>query len=305
VREPELYQTAFGDPEQGLLPRDSLIVPLDCQGRLQGFAVLQKPAGVGRLNFEDHDILKTAGKQVAVAIAQALALERLAETRQFEAINKMTTFLMHDLKNVIAQQQLVVSNAGRFRHRPEFFDDAIATIRSGVERMRRVLDQLQVPPTVELRGSRSEGSRVLMEVRSHCADRQPVPQIEFPQSAVWVGMDRDKLASILGHLIRNAQDATPPDGYVRIGLSVADGTAVFSIADSGCGMDEVFVRDRLFRPFDSTKGARGMGIGAYQVRDIVRSAGGDVEVKSAPGAGTTFRVRLPLVQALQASEAAG
>lgn len=299
--ESELYGTAFGDPADKVLPPDSIVVPLDCQGRLLGFAILEKPPEIGALNFEDHDILKTAGKQVAVALAQALALERLAETRQFEATNKMSTFLMHDLKNIIAQQQLVVSNAARFRHRPEFVDDAIATVRSGVERMRRVLDQLQMPLSQEAAG-RTEVAKVLMEVRSHCADRRPVPEVEIPPATVWAAIDRDKLASVLTHLVRNAQDATLVEGHVRIDVTTTGDQLVLSVADDGCGMDEVFIRDRLFRPFDSTKGDRGMGIGAYQVRDIVRSAGGDVEVTSTPGAGTTFRVRLRL---LPMSSAAG
>src|SRR5690606_34553639 len=91
---------------------------------------------------EDHDILKTAGRQVAAVLAQACAEEQLIETRQFHAMSKLATFLMHDMKNVVAQQELVVANAQRFRHRPEFFDDAIATVRSSAERMRRIIDQL-------------------------------------------------------------------------------------------------------------------------------------------------------------------
>jgi signal transduction histidine kinase len=67
-------------------------------------------------------------------------------------------------------------------------------------------------------------------------------------------------------------------------------------------MSQGFIRDRLFRPFDSTKGAQGMGIGAYQVRDIVRGAGGEVDVTSTPNVGTTFKVRLPLAES---SECAG
>jgi putative PEP-CTERM system histidine kinase len=296
ANEPDRYDTAFGDPADHVIPRNCLVVPLNCQGFLQGFAILAKPAAVGSLNFEDHDLLKTAGKQVAVVLAQALTLEKLAETKQFEATNKMSTFLMHDLKNIIAQQQLVVSNAAKFRHRPEFIDDAIATIRSGVERMVRLLEQIRRAPRDDLSKHRADVSKVLLEVRSRCADCEPVPSIEVPESATWVAMDRDRLTDVLIHLVRNAQQATPRDGNVSLSLAVADGFALVTVADNGCGMDYVFVRDRLFRPFDSTKGAQGMGIGAYQVRDTVRSVGGEVEVASAPNAGSSFRVRLPLVE---------
>jgi signal transduction histidine kinase len=135
-----------------------------------------------------------------------------------------------------------------------------------------------------------------MEVRSHCADRAPIPDVECPDMNVCVRIDREKLTSVLTHLVRNAQDATPEDGSLKISVAKAGRDLVCTIVDTGCGMDQAFIRDRLFRPFDSTKGARGMGIGAYQVRDIVRAAGGDVEVTSTPSVGTAFRLRLPLAE---------
>jgi len=304
AREPERYQSAFGRPEEAQLPGDAIIVPLDLQGFLQGFVILAKPATTGALNFEDHDILKTAGKQVAVVLAQSLALEKLAETRQFEAISKMATFLVHDLKNIIAQQQLVVSNAARFRHRPEFMDDAMMTIRSGVERMRHVLDQLKDSRLLTAVGGRTDVSKVLIEVRSHCADRAPVPTVASSDTAMWVRIDRAKLVSVLTHLVRNAQDATPAEGSVRLEAQVVGAEVICRVVDTGSGMDPVFIRDRLFRPFDSTKGVHGMGIGAYQVRDTVRAAGGDMEVTSKPGEGTTVRLRLPLADAVPLAAAA-
>ena len=134
-----------------------------------------------------------------------------------------------------------------------------------------------------------------MEVRSQCADRQPIPEIEMQAQAAWVRMDHDALASVLLHLVRNAQDATPADGRIGIRLSRGERELVITVSDNGCGMDAVFIRDRLFRPFDSTKGPTGMGIGVYQARHIVRLAGGELDVSSEPGAGTTFTVRLPAV----------
>jgi putative PEP-CTERM system histidine kinase len=289
--EPDRYQNAFGDPSENVLPRNSIVVPLDCQGSLQGFVTMENPVGAGTLRFEDHDILKTSGRQVAVALAQALSLEKLAETRQFEAMNKMSTFLMHDLKNVLAQQQLIVSNAARFRQRPEFVDDAIATIRSGAERMRNVLEQLEGSRAKAASGGRADLSKALIEVRSHCADRQPIPEVACPFTGLWVPIERERLVNILTHLVRNAQDATSADGSIRIAVAVAGKEIVCTVSDTGCGMDQLFIRDHLFRPFFSTKGAAGMGIGAYQVREMVVAAGGSVEVASTLRVGTTFTLR--------------
>jgi len=260
---------------------------------LQGFVTLRKPAALRSLNFEDHDILKTAGRQVAAVLAQSLVQEKLAETRQFEALNRLSAFLMHDLKNIVAEQELVLANAQRFRHRADFIDDAFTTIRGGTERIKKVLERLATASHTKPAPGRVDVSKLLMEVRSECADRQPIPEIDTNAQAAWVRMDRDELTSVLLHLVRNAQDATPAHGRINIGLTPGAGELVITVSDTGCGMDAAFVRDRLFRPFDTTKGAAGMGIGAYQARHVVHLAGGELDVTSRVGVGTTFTVRLP------------
>jgi signal transduction histidine kinase len=68
---------------------------------------------------------------------------------------------------------------------------------------------------------------------------------------------------------------------------------IVEVDDNGCGMDEAFVRDRLFQPFDSTKGLSGMGIGAYECREFVTMLGGRIEVDSRPGVGTRFSIFIP------------
>jgi signal transduction histidine kinase len=83
-------------------------------------------------------------------------------------------------------------------------------------------------------------------------------------------------------------------------LKEAGGFAVIEVQDTGMGMEPDFVRERLFKPFVTTKGNAGMGIGVYEVREYARSEGGDVEVDTAPGAGTLFRLSLPLEEALPA-----
>lgn len=99
---------------------------------------------------------------------------------------------------------------------------------------------------------------------------------------------------VLSHLIRNAQEATPRSGEVVVRLTQAPGEVIVSVCDTGSGMSAEFVRQRLFRPFDSTKGVHGMGIGAYQARQFVRKLGGDLSVTSSPGAGSTMVMTFPL-----------
>jgi signal transduction histidine kinase len=96
----------------------------------------------------------------------------------------------------------------------------------------------------------------------------------------------------LVHAIRNAQDATPDDGSIEVLLGTTEVSVTIKITDTGAGMDEAFVRERLFKPFDSTKGTQGVGIGAYQIKETMHSLGGRVQVHSTPGSGTEVTLLL-------------
>jgi len=270
-----------------------LIVPLFLQNSIFGFVILEKPRIVPTLNFEDHDLLRTVGRHVATHIDQAESDRRLAESSQFGTYNRLTAFLMHDLNNLIAQQSLVVKNAEKHRHNPEFVDDAIGTIANSVTRMRRLMEQLSSATTqtalreVELRA-------IVDKARERCKPRLPMPDIRFAGEELTVNADADRLTTVFEHLMRNAQDATADSGRIDVHVSASDSVAVVTISDDGCGMTPEFIRERLFRPFDSTKGSQSMGIGAYQAREYVRQIGGQIEVSSTPGSGTRFEIRLPL-----------
>jgi len=113
----------------------------------------------------------------------------------------------------------------------------------------------------------------------------------------------DHLLRVIEHVIRNGQDATAHTGSINVDVRRAGQQAVIEVADTGAGMDREFVRTRLFRPFNTTKGTRGFGIGAYDTREFVRNLGGSVDVDTAPGKGTKFTIRLPFAPALTAAEA--
>jgi len=292
---PGRYENVSAPPFLGEMAANCLLVPLIYGDDTIALVALRDPRISAPLDYEDIDILKTAGRQVAEAVKQEQASRMLAESRQFEAYNRLTAFLMHDLKNLVAQQSLVVRNAERYKHDPEFVDDAIETIANSVARMEHVIEQLRRGPDQGL--VRYFG---LSEAVREACDRQgqqlPRPEVETDGAdQASVQLDRDRFVSVLCHVIRNAQDASDPDqGQVRVTATLLDGRGVVAVEDDGEGMDEAFVRERLFRPFDSTKGTKGMGIGAYQVRQFVEGAGGEVNVTSAPGEGTRFEISLPL-----------
>ena len=278
-----------------------LVVPLICGGALVGFVVITHPLAETQLTWEEIDLLRAAGRQVASFLAFEQAAKRLAEAHQFEAMSRMSAIIMHDLRHLIAQQALVVQNAGRHRGNPDFFDDAILTIDNSVKRMTRLMDELRSGVVAEERAHRVDLNEIGAEAVRRCADATPRPSLEVRDRGIEVIVNRERLLQVLEHVIRNAQQATPPDGSVTVSVAQASQQAVLEVMDTGCGMDQQFIRDRLFRPFDSTKGEEGFGIGAYQAREFARKCGGGVEVESAPGKGTRFIIRLPLAPALVAA----
>jgi putative PEP-CTERM system histidine kinase len=278
------------------LERAWLVMPLMQEQTLVAFVAISQPLVPHALTWEDLDLLRTAGRQVASYIALDQAARRLAQSQQFEAYNRFAAFMMHDLKNLIAQQSLVVQNAARHRGNPQFIDDAISTIDNSVKRMSRLLEQLRRGETFGV-ARRVRLAQVCAETVQRCTDRRPAPVLAAADEDLEVLVSAERLGLVLEHVIRNAQDATPPEGQVEVELRRAAHQAMIEVRDNGRGMDHTFIRERLFRPFDTTKGSQGMGIGAFQTREFVRMAGGDVRVESNVGKGTRFVIFLPLAAA--------
>ena len=282
-------------PELTDLPHAWLVVPLMLEDRLIGFAVLAQARARRPFDWEDIDLLRAAGSQVASTLAQAVDAQRLAEARQFEGFNRLTAFLMHDLKNVAAQQSLLLQNAERHKHNPAFVDDMLITVANSVQRISRLLEQLRGDATPRTSG-RVPLAAVITKTLGECHALSPQPEYLPAPEDLWVRADTEQLATVLGHVIRNAQDAAQAHGHVTLRVKRAAGDAAIEIEDDGAGMDEDFIRNRLFKPFFTTKASKGMGIGAYQAREYVQSLGGVMSVRSTPGQGTVLAIRLPLAE---------
>lgn len=296
-RDPELYTNLALPDWLERMPGAWLVVPLIVHNGMIGFIVLARSPAQQHFNWEDSDLVKTAGRQVAVHLAQLEASQALAEAKQFEACNRLTSYVMHDLKNLIAQLSLVVTNAAKHKGNPLFMEDAITTVDNSVQKMNRLLEhlrsdvmQVQEPSSIEVCG-------LLGDVVKTMSANSPVPSLDCQASGIHIIANRDRFAAIVGHIIRNAQDATPGEGNVIVRLFKRADRAIIEVQDTGCGMDEAFIKQRLFRPFDSTKGKAGMGIGVYEARDYIHKLGGDLEVLSRVGEGSTFRIRLPISEA--------
>ena len=269
-----------------------LVVPLMLHDELLGFVVLKHSLGKVSFNWEVSDLLKVASRQAAANLAQMRAANQLIVARQFESFNRTTTFIIHDLKNLVAQLSLLLANAEKHKHNPAFQADMLGTVENAVARMNKVLAQLRRGS-----GEAQAQSVALADILADAvASKQAFklrPTVALPAAAVRVRAERERLTRAIGHLLQNALEATPPNGQVMLRGFEEAAHAIIEITDTGSGMEDAFIRNRLFQPFDSTKGA-GMGIGAYECRETIRALGGQLEVDSAPGRGTRFRLSLPL-----------
>lgn len=270
-----------------------LIVPLYGLNSIIGFVVLSNPLALRIINWEDRDLLKTAAKQVSSHLTVLRTSDQLAQARQFEVFNRLSAYMVHDLKNIAAELELIGRNADKHRNNPAFLEDAFATVNNASKDIQRLLEQLRN------RRARTE-KKVIVDLCSMIhdviekkSDTKPLPTVEGDCDGYQVMAQSDRLANVLAHLLDNAQQATAAEGFVKIRVIAKDRVNVVEIMDNGHGMDAEFIRNRLFRPFDTTKGNAGMGIGMYESREFIRQLGGDIKVESKPGKGTVIALHLP------------
>ena len=292
-RKPEIYR---GLTIPAWLIEDArywAIVPLLGSYGLVGFVVLMPPLAPHQIEWEERDLLKTAGCQLAVYVALVQTGEALVEARQFETLHRLAAFLVHDLKNISTQLSLICSNARKHRDNPEFVDDALRTVANARDRLERTQAQLRsAQPRDATLDQTIHLPTLLEDIVTVSQVRRPQPTLEIRESAEIHG-DREGLRNVLLHLVRNAQDATPDDGHVRLTLYTEEAWAVILVEDDGSGIEREFLRQHLFRPFQTTKGNAGMGIGLYEARERITGMSGRIDVRSGVGKGTLFTIRLP------------
>ena len=290
---PERYDGVSAMPEWlTAIPRAWLVVPLIVQADLFGFIVLYKSRSPVKLNWEVLDILKIAGSQAAGGLAQKQAMSALTIARQFESFNRMSTFVVHDLKNMVSQLSLLVANSVRHKASVEFQDDMVATVSHSVDRMNNLLQKFSTRSGIDRQRPLNLREVIARAVASKAVGTHKADLVHDADD-VLVMADPVRLERVLGHLIQNAIEASASQGNVTIVTSSASESVTIAVSDSGCGMTSEFIAERLFKPFESTKPA-GMGIGVFESREYVEEIGGTIRVLSELGVGSTFHISLPV-----------
>jgi len=281
-------------------PQAWLLVPLWLGPDLIGFVVLGHPRTRMDVNWEVNDLLKTAGRQAASFLSQMLATEALLEARKFEAFSRMSAFVVHDLKNIVTQLSLMMKNAKRLGHNPEFQADMLMTVENSLERMRQLMLQLREGAAPGGSAVGVDLGRIAQGLASSAERRGRSLELQL-QPRVATRGHQERLERVVGHLVNNALDATQPGQRVWLKIDRFGSHARVEVGDNGLGMSENFVQEKLFKPFQTTKEA-GMGIGAYESFQYVQELGGKVTVDSKEGAGTVVTLLLPLIESFQQSD---
>ncbi len=273
------------------------VVPMFVREGLTGIVLVGDSSVLDKLSWEDYDVVKLVSRQGAAFLALEEANQQLIEQEQFTAVNQMSAFLLHDIKTINAQLSLLVDNAEQHKHNPAFIDDMLATTRNSVSRTRRIIEALRDETPLpddndKLTNSLDLGATLESWLRDvFPASTRVTLTCDEP---VLAAAGTDDVLTPVNHLVQNALEASNDTDMVSITVCRDPNWAYIEVTDTGHGMTREFVASELFKPFSSSKGVSGMGIGAYQARATVRKLGGDITVQSEVGSGSTFSISLPL-----------
>jgi putative PEP-CTERM system histidine kinase len=283
---------ALGDTDYFQAARIRYVVALSGGRQFLGWMTLNdRPTGAP-LSLEEMELLKTIADQTGATLLHLKLSERLAQAKEMEAFQTLSTFFVHDLKNLSAVLSLTVQNLPRHFDNPEFRNDTLRTISQSVSKMNAMCGQFSLIGR-QMVLTRVESDLNLLvrtalngiTVRAPLSDHlQPLPKLM---------LDPDQANKVLVNLLLNANDATAEGGEIQIETRMERGWAILSVRDTGCGMSPEFISRALFQPFRTTK-AEGLGIGLFQCRKIVEAHGGRIAVQSEMGRGSLFEVMLPL-----------
>ena len=277
-------------------PRAWALVPLIHYDRLVGAVVLARPVYARHFDWEDFDLLRVVGQQLASYLAENASQAALVEAGRFDDFHRRIAFVMHDIKNLASQLSLLARNAELHAEKKEFRDDMLVTLRNSADKLNALIARLsRYGGGVETLGEVEAGDVVRSTIRRFAgSDRVMLARCD----EVAITANAESLEQVLVHLIQNGIDASPEDTPVILSLANEGIYARFEVFDSGSGMSPEFVRTKLFKPFVSTKSG-GFGIGAFEARELVKAMRGRLEVESREGLGSHFTVRIPAATAVE------
>jgi len=281
----------------------AICAPLHVGDDLVGILWLSEKRTDEHYTFEDAEFLGAMSRQLAAALGFARLADQLSEARQLESLHRLSSFVLHDMKNQVSGLSLVVENAKRHLSHPEFQRDAIQVLGRAVQNLRHLMAQVSGvgrPPVLQPADAsiRQVIDEALAAAGLKEGENPEVRVIVRDPEGVSFWLDPALVGRVITNLVTNAREAMQVPGEIEIVVRREPRpfeVLSISVRDDGPGMSEAFVRSSLFRPFATTK-ASGLGIGLLQCKTIVDAHGGTIRVESRPGSGTCFEVRLPVTE---------
>lgn len=272
----------------------STICPLIAKDKLIGFITLGEEVTGTTYNYEDFDILKTMCRQATNAIMNIRLSEQLVVAGEMDIMNKISSFVLHDLKNSVSMLSLIVQNATLNMDNPEFQKDLLKTISKTIENMKELMARVsKLPREMVLNKTKLNLTKLLKDViKKTGLGRDGINLVEDYADLPPVHVDQEKIKSVIHNIIINAQEALEDNGQVSISTHLENKNIIIEIKDNGHGISKEFFHNKLFKPFQTTK-KKGLGIGLYQSKIIITAHGGKIEVETEEKKGTRFKIYLP------------
>ncbi len=283
-------------PEKFHAGANRICVPMIVGDELIGFMLLGDRVGGAEFSWQDFDLLKCIGDQVAAGLLNTRLSQKILQAKELEAFQTMSAFFVHDLKNTANTLNLMLQNLPVHFDDPAFRADALRGIGKTVTHINRLIGRLgSIRNELQIKPVEADLNALVNKSLEGWEDLAGMKLVKEFQPLPKILVDAEQFLKVATNLIFNAREAVTRDGEVQIKTFQQDGWAVLAVSDNGCGMSREFLERSLFKAFQTTK-KTGLGIGMFQSKMIVEAHRGRIEVESEPGQGTTFRVLLPLTK---------
>jgi putative PEP-CTERM system histidine kinase len=285
-----------GDVLERLQP--VFVVPLVSGKEIVGLIFLGKKKTGEAFLGDDIDLLRSSAAQITSAIMNAKLSQALINTKELEVFHRFSSFMLHDLKNLVSSLSLLLQNASEHMSNPQFQENILVTIERSVKKMETLIAKLSDRTVIQTLNVKETNLNELVSkvVKRTCMNGLNGKTVKVDLKDIpHIFADREQMEKVVENLLINALEAIDKDGSIKLQTECHEKKVIFSVSDNGQGMSQDFVANSLFKPFKSGK-KKGFGIGLYQCKNIIEAHQGHIEVETQEGVGTTFKSIIPVLE---------